>query len=361
MPRAIRPATSHGQYRTSPIAIASAPRQPTQGTYLSNAAAAATMQANTMQSSHSQPMSHHPQSYQTGGPVQPTHAMSQMQPQYHAALAQAAPMPVRASSGAWTPADDATLMAARSQGQNWAPIQAAYFPNKTPNACRKRHERLMERRNSDDWDVVKLERMAKEYMILRKDMWSMLAERTGEKWAVLEAKCMTSGVKNLSSAARACTRRERLSDQHQQQQQHHPGHSYSHSADHGAFTDDSGIGLDDLDLDVDAEAEYGTDTGGTVGSYGGHHHQQHHQQHLHPQQYRTNGRAHHSLSPDEDVQPMVGGGGGGGVAAVAAAGGRGGYDLLSSMSHQQGQQYMMQQQRISSIDMGIPSIINRGA
>lgn len=79
-------------------------------------------------------------------------------------------------------------MAARSAGQNWAPIQAQFFPNKTPNACRKRHERLMDRRSSDEWDIVKLEIMAKEYMNIRKDMWTMLAERTGEKWAVLEAK-----------------------------------------------------------------------------------------------------------------------------------------------------------------------------
>jgi hypothetical protein len=79
-------------------------------------------------------------------------------------------------------------MSARAQGLNWQPIQATYFPNKTPNACRKRHERLMDRRNSDDWDVIKLENMAKEYMGMRREIWSQLGAKTGEKWNVVEAK-----------------------------------------------------------------------------------------------------------------------------------------------------------------------------
>jgi hypothetical protein len=79
-------------------------------------------------------------------------------------------------------------MEARSQGMNWAPIQQAYFPNKTPNACRKRHERLMERRSADDWDGIKLENLAKSYMGMRKEIWQGLAEQTGEKWAVVEQK-----------------------------------------------------------------------------------------------------------------------------------------------------------------------------
>ena len=80
------------------------------------------------------------------------------------------------------------LMTARAQGLNWAPIQATYFPTKTPNACRKRHERLMDRRNTDDWDTIKFENMSKEYMSMRREIWSGLAARTGEKWSVVEAK-----------------------------------------------------------------------------------------------------------------------------------------------------------------------------
>jgi hypothetical protein len=95
---------------------------------------------------------------------------------------------IRASSGSWNPQEDATLMAARAQGMDWAPIQSSYFPWKTPNACRKRHERLMERRLADDWDEQKLEELAKSYMGMRREIWQGLATQTGEKWMVVEQK-----------------------------------------------------------------------------------------------------------------------------------------------------------------------------
>ncbi|KAI9817765.1 MAG: hypothetical protein M1827_000884 [Pycnora praestabilis] len=117
---------------------------------------------------------------------------------------------LRPSSGAWNPKDDEILMSARSQGQNWAPIQQAHFPSKTPNACRKRHERLMERRNAEDWDAMKLEKLGKEYMDMRKEMWGMLAARVGEKWQVVEQKCLEKGLKNLQSAQRTGLRREKM-------------------------------------------------------------------------------------------------------------------------------------------------------
>lgn len=185
MPKAVR-STSQGQYRNNPIAIASRSIAP------SNTSDLYYPIAPTMQS-HMPSMS---LPSLMGGPVQYPRNMSQDMvyeqsiQQNPAQLPSPAvqPLPVRASSGAWTPQDDQVLMTARSAGQNWAPIQATYFPNKTPNACRKRHERLMDRRNSDEWDIVKLEVMAKEYMSIRKDMWTMLAERTGEKWTVLEQK-----------------------------------------------------------------------------------------------------------------------------------------------------------------------------
>jgi hypothetical protein len=79
-------------------------------------------------------------------------------------------------------------MAARASGLNWQPIATKHFPNKTANACRKRHERLMERRNAEDWDGVKLETLATEYMAIRREMWSILADRVGEKWQIIEAK-----------------------------------------------------------------------------------------------------------------------------------------------------------------------------
>lgn len=46
----------------------------------------------------------------------------------------------------------------------------------------------MERRNADDWDGVKLEVLAKTYMGMRREIWQPLADITGEKWTVVEAK-----------------------------------------------------------------------------------------------------------------------------------------------------------------------------
>jgi len=120
--------------------------------------------------------------YPNGGPVQ--HPLSQQFTQIPSAPLSS----IRPSSGAWNPADDQTLMAARAQGMNWAPIQQAYFPTKTPNACRKRHERLKERQSADDWDALKLENLAKNYMGMRREIWSGLAAQTGEKWNVVEQK-----------------------------------------------------------------------------------------------------------------------------------------------------------------------------
>ncbi|OCL04170.1 hypothetical protein AOQ84DRAFT_124527 [Glonium stellatum] len=113
------------------------------------------------------------------------------------------------SASTWSAKDDETLMSARASGLNWQPIASKHFPTKTANACRKRHERLMEKRNSEDWEGVKLETLAREYMNVRREMWSMLASRVGEKWALVEAKCMEKGLKNLQQAHRSAQRKER--------------------------------------------------------------------------------------------------------------------------------------------------------
>ena len=104
----------------------------------------------------------------------------------------------RPSSGAWTIHDDRTLLAARTAGDNWSKIRDQHFPNKSPNACRKRHERLAERREADDWDNRKLQKLAQNYMAMRKEIWSGLAARTGEKWMVVEQKVPQSLLTPLS-------------------------------------------------------------------------------------------------------------------------------------------------------------------
>ncbi|KAF2461388.1 hypothetical protein BDY21DRAFT_85184 [Lineolata rhizophorae] len=92
------------------------------------------------------------------------------------------------ASTTWSADDDEQLMRARAQGLNWQPIAARFFPGKTANACRKRHERLMERQKAENWDGVRLETLATEYARARRAMWTMLGERVGEKWTVVEQK-----------------------------------------------------------------------------------------------------------------------------------------------------------------------------
>ncbi|KAL9048819.1 MAG: hypothetical protein Q9162_007532 [Coniocarpon cinnabarinum] len=116
-------------------------------------------------------------------------------------------------SSSWTPEEDQLLKEARGRGLNWQPIADTYFPSKTANACRKRHERLMDREQVEEWDGIKLEQLAQAYQDCRREMWTILANRLDEKWTVVEAKCMEKGVKNLNAAARSAGRRRSAYDQ----------------------------------------------------------------------------------------------------------------------------------------------------
>jgi hypothetical protein len=99
----------------------------------------------------------------------------------------------------WTAEDDQNLLEARASGMNWPPIAKKFFPRKSSNACRKRHERLIERRNAENWGGIKAEALAKQYMIFHAAMWKPLADSLGEKWQVIEAKVRTIVV-SLSSS-----------------------------------------------------------------------------------------------------------------------------------------------------------------
>jgi hypothetical protein len=46
----------------------------------------------------------------------------------------------------------------------------------------------MERQNAEQWDGVKLNDLAQAYMEVRREMWSILASKVGEKWTVVETK-----------------------------------------------------------------------------------------------------------------------------------------------------------------------------
>ena len=95
----------------------------------------------------------------------------------------------RHASQSWPPENDQLLMDARQRGMNWQPIATSHFPDKTANACRKRHERLMEKRNANEnWEGVKMETLARAYVDVREQMWKILADRVGEKWQTVEQK-----------------------------------------------------------------------------------------------------------------------------------------------------------------------------
>ncbi|ATY64887.1 hypothetical protein A9K55_005230 [Cordyceps militaris] len=122
----------------------------------------------------------------------------------------------RPSSGAWTVHDDERLIMARSDGLNWSQIQEQFFPGKSSNACRKRHERLIDSkgRGGGGDEAARMERIATEYVQMRERLWRPLADQTGEKWAFVERTCLSYGLKNLQGAARAASRRQRAAFDH---------------------------------------------------------------------------------------------------------------------------------------------------
>ncbi|SLM34378.1 myb family transcription factor [Lasallia pustulata] len=138
----------------------------------------------------------------------------------------------RAPASAWNESDDNQLIEARKQGLAWQPIAKTYFPSKTANACRKRHERLIDRQKVEQLDGIKEEDLARAYMEVREEMWKILASKVKDcKWKDVEEKCMEKGLKNLLSAGRNAQRRSK------------PDASGGDSdSEHGEPHNDSGIG-----------------------------------------------------------------------------------------------------------------------
>lgn len=163
---------------------------------------------------------------------------------------------------------------------------------------------------------------------------------------------MSSGLKNLQSQARACTRRERLG-----------GDPYaiaagSHQRDlSGAYTDDSGIGIDQLD-DLEAEDEYSSSA--FVQHSGGAVQQQQQQQH-----YQSRASSGYQQGAGQSLTPETDGGKGydmngrqyersfGSESMLGMGGGGGEHERSHSLSSMQNNGY-----RLPS--MGIGSIINQG-
>ena len=99
-------------------------------------------------------------------------------------------------TAAWSTRDDERLMQYRAQNMNWGPI-SKQFPSKTANACRKRHERLMEKKNAESWDGIKVEDLARAYLECREDMWKLVANKIGEKWQLVETKVCLIGLRSF--------------------------------------------------------------------------------------------------------------------------------------------------------------------
>ena len=72
---------------------------------------------------------------------------------------------------------------------DWGLIATKYFAQRTAIACRKRHERLVEMlNNSESRESSRMEKLSKAYIDLREQVWTILADRVGENWQILEAK-----------------------------------------------------------------------------------------------------------------------------------------------------------------------------
>ncbi|KAK0649005.1 hypothetical protein B0T16DRAFT_456456 [Cercophora newfieldiana] len=250
------------------------------------------------------------------------------------------PLPAqhRASSGAWNQEDDRALLQLRAMGKNWNQIQREAFPGKTGNACRKRHERLMERRGQNDFDNRKLERLSKEYMSMRKEIWTPLAQRCGEKWNVVEAQCMSNGLKNIQAHARAYARRERLES----------GQPLTGYDDDSGI---SGIGLTPID-DVpeqsysSPESASGANStpGGSSNAGSTHHHTS----------FSSLHQGHTGYPTYQSYQPQHG------YSNSVSSTGTAGYQPQASSS-QGTSPYMGHNNRLPSVgEMGINSLINRG-
>ena len=93
------------------------------------------------------------------------------------------------SSTEWLPEDDNLLWDARENRKLDWPQTAELLLGKTPNACRRRYERLKPKRAPDERKGPRFEALAKVYVRHREEMWKKLAEELGDRetgWETLE-------------------------------------------------------------------------------------------------------------------------------------------------------------------------------
>lgn len=77
-------------------------------------------------------------------------------------------------------------MDAKARGLAWDEIHKRYFPFKSGNACRKRHERVLAKARDTDWDEGRIQRVLNEYNRRREQIWRTLSDGVGERWEEVE-------------------------------------------------------------------------------------------------------------------------------------------------------------------------------
>ena len=92
------------------------------------------------------------------------------------------------ASAAWSNEDDNRLWDMRENKKLGWPQIAEFFEDKSPNACRKRFERLKLQKAPDEWEGPKFDALAEIYVQHREELWKRIADELGErdKWQTLE-------------------------------------------------------------------------------------------------------------------------------------------------------------------------------
>lgn len=96
------------------------------------------------------------------------------------------PSLAQVTGGSWSLQQDTMLQDARKQGLSWELI-SKLLPGKSAMDCRTRSEHLLKLRSARE--AAYEEKLVRSYHAVRRDMWQVLANATGENdWSALEAK-----------------------------------------------------------------------------------------------------------------------------------------------------------------------------
>ncbi|KIX01668.1 uncharacterized protein Z518_09394 [Rhinocladiella mackenziei CBS 650.93] len=149
------------------------------------------------------------------------------------------PLPRPGQSSPWTAEEDNILLDAKSQGLAWEEIKIKHFPNKSGNACRKRHERLLAKARKTDWDEARVQKLVNCYSRCREQIWRQLSDQVGERWDEVEKVMFQQGLRGLRNPRPYHGRtRSRASSS-----QGGPGEYDDASSDEYENVNDSGISL----------------------------------------------------------------------------------------------------------------------